>query len=66
MQINNNLFGNILPCPSLPCRTPTVSLVGLLDLIDALWPEIKGLPSLASLWAEELRRDLLEVVKSDG
>jgi hypothetical protein len=66
MRVNHNLFSNILPQTPLLCGTPTLSLPGLLDLLDALEPELQALPGLASLWAEELRRDLSEAVKSDG
>jgi hypothetical protein len=66
MRVNHNLFDNILPQTPLPCGMPTLSPPGLLDLLDALEPELQALPGLASLWPEELRRDLSEAVKSDG
>ena len=66
MQTNNTFSNWILPQDPLPCGTPTLSLPGLLDLLDALEPELQALPGLASLWAEELHRDLLEVVKSNA
>lgn len=36
-----------------------VSLVSLLDLIDALESELEAQPGLTALWAAELRRELV-------
>ena len=40
--------------------SPTLSLMGLIDLLDALSPELKDVGGLIPLWANELRRDLDE------
>lgn len=39
---------------------PTLSLKGLIDLLEALSPELKAVGGLIPLWANELRRDLDE------
>ena len=41
-----------------PQESSHVSLGALLDLIDALEPELEMLPGLTYLWAVELHREL--------
>ena len=47
---------------------PTLTLSGLLDLLDVLEAEVNGLPEPASLFANELRGSLAEAlgVAGDG
>lgn len=47
-------------------ETSTLSLLGLLDLLDALSIEIEALPGLAPIWAAELRRDLIAELYQSG
>jgi hypothetical protein len=39
-------------------ENPTLSLVGLLELLDVLVEETATAPGLIPMWAEELRREL--------
>ena len=39
-----------------------LTLEGLMDLLDALQPELEVQPGLTNLWASELRRELAETL----
>jgi hypothetical protein len=65
-QNNPNLFYSILPHGMTPHHdVPIATLVGLLDLLDALDDELTTAPGIIPLLGLTLREELQEVVSHD-
>ena len=51
-------FNRNVSSRQLGVLTPTFSLEGLVDLLQALQPELEAADGLIPLWAHELKQDL--------